>query len=95
MSPIMYCKVRDRMGHRRRHIKRHTPLASGLKPRLQQQERVPTSTGACRTTYGPSIQDMPQPISPTYALAYPVKRNRGTPDEYDDVDAVICKEAGI
>ena len=45
--------------------------------------------------YGPSIQDMPQPVSPTYAMTYPVKRSKGTPEEYDDVDAVICKEAGI
>ena len=38
---------------------------------------------------------MPQPVSPTYTLAVNVKKNKGTPEEYDDIEVYICTEAGI
>ena len=38
---------------------------------------------------------MPQPVSASYAVSYPETYLKGTPEEYTDVETVICKEAAI
>ena len=43
----------------------------------------------------PTAAGMPQPTSPAYMVAFNVTKNKGTPDEYHEVETRSMTEAGI